>query len=195
RSGGPDWAVAPNRTWILPGRNVESDFALANDMVEAVNIMQFDAVAHEQEHAIEVQLPIIARLSPHTKVVGVVMHSEQWDVIQEEAIQFANLLLRLPQLPMLIISTDMNHYASEEATREVDKIALDAVKTLNPRTLLDVVVENRISMCGVTPAVFVLETLRQMNMLNECVQIGYTTSAQRSGDRNRVVGYAGMLFR
>jgi AmmeMemoRadiSam system protein B len=41
----------------------------------------------------------------------------------------------------------------------------------------------------------VLETLRQMNRLSEARTVAYGTSGDISGDRSRVVGYAGMLFR
>jgi len=50
-------------------------------------------------------------------------------------------------------------------------------------------------MCGVVPAVVVMETLRRLGSLEECEIVGHTTSAERSGDRSRVVGYAGVLFR
>lgn len=195
RSGGPDWAVAPHKTWVLPGRSVESDVHLAQSLVEMVDFMHLDSNVHAEEHSIEVQLPIIARLSPKTKVLGVLMQSCTWEVLQEGAIQLAAFLLRQPQQPLLIISTDMNHFATEEGTRTVDQMALSAIRSLDPQALLDVVSENRISMCGAISAVFVMETLRQMGQLNECVEVGYTTSAEASGDHSRVVGYAGMLFR
>ena len=195
RGVGPEWAVAPHRTWVLPGQNVDSDVPLAREIVEAVNMFQFDATAHAQEHAIEVQLPIISRLSPKTKVVGVAIHGGNWEMIQEAATQLASYLLKLPQLPLLLISTDMNHYASDESTRVVDRLAIDAIESLQPRDLLDVVAEHRISMCGVVPTALVLETVKLMNLLHECIPVGYTTSAEASGDTSRVVGYAGMLFR
>ena len=53
---------------------------------------------------------------------------------------------------------------------------------------------NRISMCGVLPAVVVLSALRGLNALNRCHEVGYTTSAAVSHDTQRCVGYAGMLF-
>jgi len=195
KAGGQEWAIAPNRTWLLPGMEVASDFALAQEIAESVDLMQLDATAHAQEHAIEVLLPLVHYLSPNTKVVGISMHSCPWDLLREEAAQFADLMRRVPQLPLFIISTDMNHFASDEATREVDKIALEAIQTLDPQRLLETVLDNRISMCGVTPTAFVMEVLRQLNLLNECVPVGYTTSAETSGDTSRVVGYAGMLFR
>lgn len=195
RGVGPDWAVAPNQSWLIPGGEVLSDVHLAHEIVRAVDMMQFDANAHEQEHAIEVQLPMISYLAPNTKIVGIVMGSGPRELLQEGAIQFALMLKQLPQMPLLIISTDMNHYASEAATREVDKLALDAVQTLSSQRLLDTVEENRISMCGATATAFVMDVLTHLNMLHECVPVGYTTSAEHSGDSTRVVGYAGMLFR
>jgi AmmeMemoRadiSam system protein B len=45
------------------------------------------------------------------------------------------------------------------------------------------------------PAVIVMEALRRLGALNQCETVGYTTSAEASGDRDRVVGYAGMLFK
>ena len=40
----------------------------------------------------------------------------------------------------------------------------------------------------------VMEALRQLNQLAKCERVGYATSADVSGDKSRVVGYAGMLF-
>lgn len=195
RPGGHDWAVAPHKTWDLPLRNVESDPVFAARMVDAVDQLQLDAEAHAEEHAIEVQLPILAKIAPGTKAIGVIIHSHNWGQIARSAAQFAAFLAKLERPPLLVISSDMNHYSSEEVTRKVDRIALDAIESLNPEKLFDTVMENRISMCGISPAVFVLETLKVMKKLNEYVPIGYTTSAARSGDTTRVVGYAGMLFR
>ena len=38
------------------------------------------------------------------------------------------------------------------------------------------------------------EALRQLQQLSRCERVAYATSADVSGDKNRVVGYAGMLF-
>ena len=50
-------------------------------------------------------------------------------------------------------------------------------------------------MCGVLPAVIVLETLRLLGGLTRAERVGYATTADVTGDTSRVVGYAGMLFR
>ncbi len=49
-------------------------------------------------------------------------------------------------------------------------------------------------MCGQLPAALVLLTLRAMGREVCYNEIAYATSADISGDRSRVVGYAGVLF-
>ncbi|HEV7222228.1 MAG TPA: AmmeMemoRadiSam system protein B, partial [Pirellulales bacterium] len=92
------------------------------------------------------------------------------------------------------ISSDMNHFASDEENRRLDELALAALETLDPERLYETVTRQHISMCGLLPAVIVLETLRQLGQLHRAERVAYATSADAGGDRRRVVGYAGMLF-
>jgi AmmeMemoRadiSam system protein B len=73
-------------------------------------------------------------------------------------------------------------------------MALAALEKGDPEALYETVNEHNISMCGVLPAVIVLETLRELGMSKQGKRIGYATSADVTGDPSRVVGYAGMLF-
>ncbi len=67
------------------------------------------------------------------------------------------------------------------------------MERLDPAHLLKTVVEHNISMCGVLPAVIVMETLRRLGGLQTVERVAYATSAEVSGDPSRVVGYAGVL--
>jgi AmmeMemoRadiSam system radical SAM enzyme/AmmeMemoRadiSam system protein B/AmmeMemoRadiSam system protein A len=196
RPVGAEWAVAPHGSWSLPGRDLASDPELAQQLAEAVTGLELDAAAHAQEHAIEVQLPFFARLAPESKVVGIVVaiQSADLDELRRFADEMAGVLRELPDPPLLVISTDMNHYASDAETRRVDRMALDCIESLDPAGLYRTVTENRISMCGMLPAVLVMETLGRLDALNRCESVGYATSADASGETSRVVGYAGMLF-
>lgn len=194
RPMGCDWAVAPYQTWSLPGLSLKSDLQLAQAIAEGVPFMELDATAHSMEWAIEVQLPILARLAPAAKVVGIVMRGGQYDGLRTAARQFAKLLQALPVLPLLVVSSDMNHYADDDTTRRVDAFAIEAIRACDPEGLWNAVREHRISMCGVLPAVFVMETLRNLGRLTRAEIVGYTTSAETSGDRSRVVGYLGAVF-
>ncbi len=191
---GADWAVAPHRTWQLPGRSLESDPELARQLADSITGLVLDAAAHGREHAIEVQLPLLARLAPQARVVGIAIHGGDLDALERFAEQLAGVLGQMEERPLLVVSSDMNHYADETQTRLRDRMALDALGSLDPERLYRTVHDQQISMCGVLPAVVAMKTLRRLNFLNRCEEVGYATSADASGDRQRVVGYAGALF-
>jgi AmmeMemoRadiSam system protein B len=192
---GVNWAVSPHERWSIPGHEIPSDPSLARRLAEAIDGLELDAAAHQQEHAIEVQLPLLARLAPHSRVVGIVVGSADLARCRQFAAGLAGVLRDLPERPLLVISSDMNHYAGDAENRRLDAIALDAIDTLDPARVYETVVDRyQISMCGVRPAVIVMETLRQLGMLSRCRRVGYATSGDVSRDQSRVVGYAGMLF-
>ena len=104
------------------------------------------------------------------------------------------MLSECDEPPLLLISSDMNHFATDAETRRLDEMALQALERLDPEDVYEPVTENQISMCGVLPAVIVLETLRLLGGLTKAERVGYATTADVTGDKSRVVGYAGMLF-
>jgi AmmeMemoRadiSam system protein B len=194
RAEGAEWAVAPHQTWSLPGHDLASDPELAARLAEGIEGLELDAAAHRREHSIEVQLPLLARLAPEVGVVGVAMHGGSYEELCRFAEQLADVIRSLPDRPLLVISTDMNHFADDAQTRRLDELALEAIRALDPERLYRTVRDNHISMCGLVPAVTVMETLRRLEGLTRCEQVGYATSADVSGDTSRVVGYAGVLL-
>jgi AmmeMemoRadiSam system protein B len=192
---GLDWAVAPNRIWSFPGGQLESDLELARALVAAIPGLQFDAAAHQQEHGIEVELPIIHRLAPQTKIVGICVSGATLQRCEDFARGLASVLENfLIDPPLLLISSDMNHYASDSETRRLDAMALAEFDQLNEDALFGTCQSNYISMCGLIPAVIVMKTLKKLGRLNRSIEVGYTTSAEASGDTSRCVGYAGRLL-
>ena len=194
RPGGALWAVAPHRAWAIPGGQVEGDPELAQLLAEKVSGLELDAAAHRQEHAIEVQLPILARLAPKTRVVGISIAAGELPGLLRFGQEMAEALTDRQPKPLLLVSTDMNHFADDAQTRKLDRQALDALKSLDPERLYQTVQENRISMCGMMGAVIAIEALRQWGCLSRCEEVGYATSAETTGDTSRVVGYAGLLL-
>ncbi|MGL4944509.1 MAG: AmmeMemoRadiSam system protein B [Thermoguttaceae bacterium] len=198
RPGGSDWAIAPHRLWRLASGDVLSDTELAIRLDIGVDLFHLDAEPHQKEHAIEVLLPFLRRRRDDVRVVGVTLASAAWHTIHDAAVQLATVLAEelaeKSEMPLLVVSSDMHHFASEEQTLRVDELALDAIRGGDPHEVLRVVHENKISMCGVTPCVLVMETLRLLGKLTTPEIVGHTTSAAASGDRSRVVGYAGVIW-
>jgi AmmeMemoRadiSam system protein B len=191
---GMEWAVAPHAQWTLPGATLAADPELARELAQAIPGLALDAAAHQQEHAVEVELPFLARLAPQSRVVGIAIGHADPDGCRRFAEGLAAVLGRREERPLLLISSDMNHFATDAETRRLDELALAALDHLDPDDLYRTVRRHHISMCGVLPAVIVLETLRRLGGLRRAERVGYATTADVTGDPSRVVGYAGMLF-
>ena len=96
--------------------------------------------------------------------------------------------------PVLVIaSTDMNHYESDTITREKDHRAIERILALDPRGLYDTVRSGGITMCGYAATVAMLVAMRDLGA-KEAQLIRYATSGDINGDRNNVVGYAGIII-
>jgi AmmeMemoRadiSam system protein B len=188
------WAVAPHARWAFPDGEVASDPAMAIRLASAIDGLELDALPHRQEHAIEVQLPFLARLAPQTRVVGIVVGERPLPNLLHFGSQLAQVIYAMPKRPLLVISSDMNHFANDADTRRLDQLALDAIQTLDPVNVHETVQRNRISMCGAAACIVVMEALRHLDALRRCEIVGHATSAESSGDTRRVVGYAGVLF-
>ena len=195
RAVGASWAVAPHRIWSLPGPDVESDPKLAEYLAKRVTGLELDARAHQSEHAIEVQLPILARLAPHARVVGITIHGGDLASLRRFGKELAEAIREMPERPLLVISSDMNHFSPDKETRRLDRLALNAIEARDPVALYQTVKRHHITMCGVLPAVIVLETLNQLDTPSGCELVGHKTSADAFGDTRSAVGYAGVLFR
>ncbi len=192
---GVDWAVAPHQIWEIPGAQVASDPELAAELCRNIEGLQLDAAAHQREHAIEVELPWLARLAPQSRVVGIVVGQADRETCRRFAMGLAKTFESRRESTLFLVSSDMNHYANDVETRRLDAMALEALQAMDPDRLLKTTRTNRISMCGVLPACMVLDLLQMWGANREARQVAYATSAEVSGDPARVVGYAGMLFR
>ncbi len=192
---GVNWAICPFERWKLSSSvSFDGDREVAQTLVNNMPGLQFDVAAHEQEHGIEIQLPILERVAPHVRVVGIAVHGGLWPEIEKAAEGLANALRALPEMPLLVISSDMNHFADDAENRRLDRLALDALRTGDPQKLLATCREHQISMCGVIPAALVMAALHKLGHQFKVEELNYETSADHGGEKSRVVGYAGALL-
>src|SRR5205823_6322698 len=83
-----------------------------------------------------------------TLVVGLAIGGGDWEHCQQFAHGLAEVIRQLPEPPLLLISSDMNHFATDRENRLLDEIALAAMEQLEPAKLLATVSDHNISMCG-----------------------------------------------
>jgi AmmeMemoRadiSam system protein B len=179
--------------WETPLGRVPLDTELAIALKTRFPLLSENADAHRVEHAVEVQLPFLLARQPRLSLVPIAMGTGQFEAL--EGLGNAIAEVAKEQGPVLIVaSSDMNHYENDSITRRKDHNAIDQILALNPRGLFDVVAREDISMCGFGPAVAMLTAAKRLGA--SCVElVKYATSGDISGDRDHVVGYAGLIVR
>jgi AmmeMemoRadiSam system protein B len=88
----------------------------------------------------------------------------------------------------------MNHYESDAITRIKDQSAIEPILQLDARALHHVVTQQHVSMCGFGPAIAMLTAAKRLGATSAEL-VKYATSGDISGDRDMVVGYAGIIVR
>lgn len=195
-AAGVDAAVAPQEKWVLPQGAINMDQEFAINLVKACDVLQLDSEAHRNEHSIEAVLPLILHEAPGAKYVAVALDGNMSkDKIDKLSTQMADFFSKMKEVPLLVISSDMNHYANVETTNAQDQKAMDQLNACDGTALIDTVRAENVSMCGAVPAAVVLQTLKKMGKLEEAVCVGHTNSSVMTADTEKVVGYCGYLFK
>jgi AmmeMemoRadiSam system protein B len=191
---GANWSIAPQEQWDLPGGSVPIASDLVSKITRLLPEMSPEPEAHRMEHGSEVLLPFLQRMNPKIRAVPIVLGQASYAQTTRIADALAQVLDESREPILLVISSDMNHFDTDAENRRLDTLALQAMTTGDPRRLAQVVSDNDISMCGVIPAVTVMQALQRRTPRIEPELVDYTTSARASGDTSRVVGYAGVVI-
>jgi AmmeMemoRadiSam system protein B len=188
---GEPLAIMSEGVWRTPLGDAAIDEPLAAELKQAMPLLSEDEEAHRAEHALEVQLPFLQVLEPDFRFVPITVGTSNFSVLSALGTPIGNVLTKRENRVLVIASSDMNHYESDEVTRVKDHRAIDQLLALDPRGLYDVVREGHISMCGYGPAVIVLTAACKLGA-TKAELIRYATSGDISGDKEMVVGYAGI---
>jgi AmmeMemoRadiSam system protein B len=190
---GESVAILSKGAWRTPLGDVEIDASLAETLRGACRLLQEDSVAHSGEHSLEVQLPFLQVLAPGFTFVPVALGTVRYEDLVSVGEAMARVLAAQSEDALLLTTSDLNHYEDDATTRRKDGKAMDQLLAMDARGLYDTCRREEISMCGLGPAVAMLTAVRAMGAKNAEL-VRYATSGDVSGDRDAVVGYAGMIF-
>jgi len=191
RGGGPGLAVDGNDYWETPLGNVEVNSELRSRLLGASGLFQLDSEVGRLEHSLEVQVPFIQYASPGSRILPIVVAAYRLEDLLAAGREIAALFKENRNL-MMVASSDMSHYIAAAKARELDFKAIDRMLQLDAEGLYHAVRDNRISMCGVAPAVIMLSAALAAGA-SRAELVCYTHSGEVTGDMDEVVGYASLI--
>ncbi len=196
-------AVMANTVWQTPLGEIAADAELGACLLDRFPALQEDSAAHRGEHAIEVQLPFLQARRPEVRIVPIVVGTSDFEMLRGLGDALADVIGDLlegdrkvegdrKERVLIIASSDMNHYESDEVTRVKDRMAIERVLAMDARGLWETVLNEDISMCGFGPTVVMLTAAKLLGATSAAL-VKYATSGEVSGDYESVVGYAGII--
>lgn len=159
-----------------------------------------DPLPHEQEHAIEVQLPFVQAVLPGVPILPVVVASEDPQRCERFGVALAGVVAGRHAL--VVSSSDLSHYPRYEDAVAADRAVLAAIARLDPAGLRHTIAaEERAGRrglstcaCGISPLLATLAAARALGATRGTVLSHANSGDAPGGDRGRVVGYGSVAI-
>ncbi len=175
------------------------EIPIAQDVLQALDSflqdqysMKFSYVPNDPEHSLEIELPFLQRvLQKEFKLVPIMVRDPSRQVTQALGEALAEVLKQ--RSVILVASTDLSHFYSQEVAETLDRAMLQQVEKLDPQGVLDVEDDGKGFACGRGALAAVLWAAKSLGA--DCAKIlRQATSGDVTGDYDRVVGYAAAVF-
>lgn len=180
-------------SWKTPLGEVKIDSDLADCFLKNFPLARDELEAHREEHSIEMQIPLLQCLKRNFSFVPLTLQHLNYEACEAVAWALAKSIRQTEEEVLIIASTDMNHYESQEITLQKDQYAIAPILQMNPEALYTEVHAHDVSMCGIIPTTIALIAAKALGA-QSAELVTHTTSGSVSGDYEEVVGYASFII-
>jgi len=144
-------------------------------------------VRNDREHSLEIELPFLQRaLDQPFSLLPVMVRDQRVRVTQVLGKALAGILK--DKQALLVASTDLSHFYSQEVAEKLDQEFLRRLKSFDPKAVLKAEEEGKAFACGRGAVAAVLWAARELGA-DEVRILKYATSGDVSGEYRQVVGY------
>ena len=125
-------------------------------------------------------------------MVPICLKKTDFSTCQKLSEGIVKAIKRFEKQVLIIASSDMTHFETHSAAKEKDKKAISKIQKRDALGLHETVRNEQISMCGVNPVTVMLLCSEKLGA-KRTELVSYMTSGEVNSDKNRVVGYAGLI--
>ena len=180
-------AIYKSGAYETPLGTVKVDDALASELMDQTDILEFHPDADAMEHSLEVQVPFLQVVLSDFKIVPILMRD--WSGVISHAISDALAKVMKDKNVLLLASTDMSHFHPYKEAVSMDDVALTSIKRIDIEQLDDDLASGEAELCGAGGVIVTLMTAKKLGA--EGIKIlKYANSGDVTGDKSDgVVGY------
>jgi AmmeMemoRadiSam system protein B len=192
---GAQFSIMTEGTWKTPLGEIRIDSKLADKILSNSKYLESDFLAHAGEHSLEVELPILQYFKPDFQIVPIAFLSDDLGALKEIGQEIAAAISEtdIRNSVLLVASSDMTHYEPQAEACKKDEQAIQAILELDEDKLMQKIRRFNITMCGYAPVIVMLSAAKALGAKSAKL-IKYQTSGDVTGDKQSVVGYAGITI-
>jgi len=191
---GAKFSIMTEGIWQTPLGEVKIDSLLAKEILNNSAYLEDDTLAHRYEHSLEVELPFLQYFKADFEIVPITFLSDEFEALKKIGREIADSVKKrkINNSTVIIASSDMTHYEPEGEAKKKDREAIEAILELDEGKLIERIRRLNISMCGCAPVIAMISAAKCLGA-KIAKLINYQTSGDVTGDRESVVGYAGII--
>jgi AmmeMemoRadiSam system protein B len=145
------------------------------------------AIAHDQEHSLEIELPFLqSALKGAFSLIPLMMRDQSRGVAKALGTVLSNVLAGKNCL--IVASSDLSHFYTQSQANRLDERVLRALADFSPEGLFDLKEHGQGHACGLSPIASTLWASAGLGA-QDVTLLKYDTSAATTGDTTSVVGY------
>ena len=164
-----------------PCGDLETDIPLLEELDRKFSF-DFNETAHYKEHSTETQMPFIAHYNPQARIIELIYGRTSY----QEIAGIIEYILQKPETAV-VISSDLSHFYDLAYAEKLDSLCLKAVQDQNM-----LLFDQGCEACGITGIKAITKVALDKKLHSGILD--YRTSADASGDTQRVVGYMSAVF-
>ncbi len=187
----PGVSVLEMESYQTPLGSIPIDREAVRALIASRDWISYEPRLYEKEHSLEVQLPFLQQTLSDFKLIPLIMGDRSPQLCRELA---GVLLETLGTEGVLYLgSSDMSHYFPYDRAKEMDRLTLEKMKSLDTQALFQLQIEGKTQLCGLGPVITLMELFQKLGGSKVKV-LHYANSGDVTGDKSRVVGYGAVAF-
>jgi len=187
-------AVLDKDFYLTPLGKVAIDRGITQKLLSFSENINYYNQPFLNENSTETQIPFVQESLPGAKIVLVLTGNSSYDTctLLRNALYAA---IGERRDVVIIASSDMSHYNPDKAARIIDSAVLDEIEEFNPEELFLKFsnMPGKEKPCGNTAIIGAMMTARKLGA-DKISILRYATSADATGDKSAVVGYASAVI-
>ncbi|MDI6798487.1 MAG: MEMO1 family protein [Candidatus Aenigmarchaeota archaeon] len=196
---GARFALMKSGLWKTPLGEVVINEDVAEKLAKECKILEYDVLAHQYEHSIEVQLPFLQfKFGDDFKFVPICVLNEFADDTLLESCRLigkgiASVIKKQKEKWVVLASSDFSHYVPQEIAEKTDKTMIRSILKLDEKEFFQKINEKSASLCGFGPIAIAMIAAKELGS-KKAELLKYASSGDVTQDFASVVGYASIIM-